>query len=765
MANGDSPETIRLLKEIRDAIRTGYEKGPTGAGTPAAPAAPAEPQDWGQIVKDSHKAAETARAMARSLEEQNKSQKEINEQKFIAWEQDKKNLEALKELKEVSDEAFDRETERHAATEEALKEHIALKKAAAKQEAEAKEEADEREKTRQEATEQAQARIDARVRRTVDATTEFGSSLAANLKITEKTVASSKNLGKSMEGLYRVGKKMFEEPQSWLEFNTMMVNLGSEYIYTMVDNMLNLAAALYETEQAFQRATGASLETAQGITEVYVATRDLGVELKDVAATYETLYDSVTEFANITQAEQEQLTRVTVTLGKLGVEASAAATGIQVATKALGQSEFEASQTQLELAALAIDIGKTPKAMASEFAAAAPQLAKFGNQGVDAFKRLSIASKITGMDIGKILSLVEKFDTFEGAAKQAGMLNAALGGNFVNAMELMMETDPIGRFEMIRDSILDAGLSFDDMSYYQKKFYTEAAGLSEVNDLALLLSGNMESLTGNIGMTSAEIEAMEERAQSMMTLQEAWNALVAEMTPALTGAITHLRTLTAWIIENKEEIVLASKGLFVFVTVMLAGFALVSSGALAMAAGIAAITGAFGALIYLLFDMDVGASKFWEGLGEIAGGFESITAAASLIPNVFKGVAGATIGVTHEMFGREVGASKFVDGLGEHGVAGGFEQMAVSAQAAQISLQGVDTVAAQKVTGLAQATVQAQTAVTAAQIAATTTPAGVAAPSAAALMQKLIINVGGTTFEKEVKTILGKEIRDQTLNV
>ena len=40
-----------------------------------------------------------------------------------------------------------------------------------------------------------------------------------------------------------------------------------------------------------------------------------------------------------------------------------------------------------------------------------------------------------------------KFDTFEGAADQAGKLNAALGGNFVNAMDLMMATNPAERLE------------------------------------------------------------------------------------------------------------------------------------------------------------------------------------------------------------------------------------------------------------------------------------------------------------------------------
>jgi hypothetical protein len=61
--------------------------------------------------------------------------------------------------------------------------------------------------------------------------------------------------------------------------------------------------------------------------------------------------------------------------------------------------------------------------------------------------------KVTGMSMESILSITNKFDTFEGAAEMAGKLNAALGGNFVNAMDLMMATNPAERFEMIREMI------------------------------------------------------------------------------------------------------------------------------------------------------------------------------------------------------------------------------------------------------------------------------------------------------------------------
>ena len=115
-------------------------------------------------------------------------------------------------------------------------------------------------------------------------------------------------------------------------------------------------------------------------------------------------------------------------------------------------------------------LGLAPAQLSAQFAQMGPQLAKFGLEGGKTFKELARLSKITGMEMGKILAVTNKFDTFEGAATQAGQLNAALGGNFVNAMDLMMATDPAERFNMIRDSILDTGLTFDTMSYYQKQF-------------------------------------------------------------------------------------------------------------------------------------------------------------------------------------------------------------------------------------------------------------------------------------------------------
>ena len=209
----------------------------------------------------------------------------------------------------------------------------------------------------------------------------------------------------------------------------------------------------------------------------------------------------------------------------------------------MGMSAEAAGQQMLNLEKFAEELGRSPQKLAEDFAGAGNMLAKMGDQGVGAFKDLQIASKITGLEMQKMLNITDNFDTFEGAAAQAGKLNAALGGNFVNAMDLMMETDPAARFNMIRDSILDAGLSFDEMSYYQKNFYKEALGLQDVGDLALMLSGNMEAIPGAIQKTSQEFEEAADRAKTVATFQEQLNILFAEMIPIVTPLIDMFRSL------------------------------------------------------------------------------------------------------------------------------------------------------------------------------------------------------------------------------
>ena len=282
-----------------------------------------------------------------------------------------------------------------------------------------------------------------------------------------------------------------------------------------------------------------------------------GVSLEETTKAQAALITTVTDYTLMGAAQQKQLALSATRAQELGVAFNDYAQGIQNSTKMMGMSMGAAQVVQDELAATARALGRDQGEFAAAFAKSGSALAKFGNQGVKAFKDLQRISKITGMEMDKVLQITNKFDTFEGAADQAGKLNAALGGNFVNAMDLMMATDPAERFEMIRGSILDAGLSFDDMSYYQKNFYKDALGLSDVGDLALMLSGRMDLLGDSTNQSAESIEQQRERAQALVKVQDAWQLILTQNAQEL----TELAGTIQWVVAIALEFSWVIKGL------------------------------------------------------------------------------------------------------------------------------------------------------------------------------------------------------------
>ena len=390
----------------------------------------------------------------------------------------------------------------------------------------------------------------------------------------------------------------------------------------------SLAVDLANAEANFMKATGASKDFARSMTMSYVETRKFGASVEETSEAMGNLYSTFTDFTFLNSDTQEELTMTTTLLTKLGVESGVVAKNIQISTKALGMTGVQAAQTQLDLAKFAEELGVPIGKMGEDFANNGNMLAKMGDQGVEAFKDLAIASKVTGMEMSKILAITDKFDTFEGAAEMAGKLNAAIGGNFVNAMDLMMATDPNERFQMIRDSILDAGLSFDDMSYYQKKFYTESLGLSDVGDLALALKGDMDMVDESVGRTSQSYEEAAARAKEMQTLQENLNIVFQNLIPVVTPLVDIMVDFTGWLAENHEMVrkvigALTILGGIILGIAALAG--LLASPFLAFAAAIGLVIAGIMMLSDMFFNRDVGASTFLEGTEKLAHAFETIS--------------------------------------------------------------------------------------------------------------------------------------------
>mgnify|MGYP003966065805 CR=1 FL=1 len=362
----------------------------------------------------------------------------------------------------------------------------------------------------------------------VDAARDLGKSLGSALgPYGSHPVFNVANLGKVAKA-FRGGGNAVRA----FGFNLVKAGIGA-----FINSMIKLVFIMNESESAFRKATGGNKSLAREMTNGYERTRKYTVSVQENQEAWTKLHGTFTDFTMASAATRADLADNVAIMSRLGVSADVSSKAMQTLTISFGDTAETASRSLLELRAAAVDLGVAPAMLIEQFGSMGNRLAKMGSQGVDAFKDLARISKITGMELGKLIALTEKFDTFEGAAERAGMLNAALGGNFVNAMDLMMETDPAARFEMIRDAIKDTGLTFDDMSYYQRKFYTEAAGLEEVSDLAALMRGDMDALSGGLNQTSADYAQAAEEARNMATFQERIQALFMRLIPVLTPVI------------------------------------------------------------------------------------------------------------------------------------------------------------------------------------------------------------------------------------
>lgn len=269
------------------------------------------------------------------------------------------------------------------------------------------------------------------------------------------------------------------------------------------------ASSLAKVAGANEQLQSVLSNTARGATAY-------GISFEQAGRAIEGLYTNLNTFSDLNKGVQEQLTISVAKLDKLGISSQESSKQIGTLSQIMGMSEVQAAKTSEELAGFALAIGKSPQQISQDFAGASNQLAGYGKNMVNVFKDLEIQSKATGVAVGDLIGITEKFQTFEGAATAAGKLNAALGGGFINAMELLEASaeNPAAAIDLLRTRLDDAGLAFEEMSFYEQKMIVDAGGFKSIEEASRILS-----------MTNAEREkaakADAETANSQKLLNEA----------------------------------------------------------------------------------------------------------------------------------------------------------------------------------------------------------------------------------------------------
>jgi len=350
-------------------------------------------------------------------------------------------------------------------------------------------------------------------------------------------------------GLTKDGGKMFD---NWADkadgFGKKMKqllnvkNLAAAGITKVAEATVALALEQDAAAVAFNKATGQAGEYNSQIRGLERSMVNAGVTSAEAGQAFADLFNTVTDFSNMSKKTQMDLAKTTAILNELGVSSSESAQSIQFLTKVMGQSTGQAAAQTRELFAFAQELGVSAAAMSADFIKMQPQIAALGDTGVQAFKDLQAQAKATGMSFDSLLSITAKFDTFAGAADQVGKLNAIMGGPFLNTLEMVAETDPAERMRKLSEGINASGLSFDQMSYYQKKAMTSAAGLNSEMELAMLMSGKLEDARGPV-KTQADLEKLQAQTTEFNTVMDEMKQLAMSLAVSLGPVVSMIKTI------------------------------------------------------------------------------------------------------------------------------------------------------------------------------------------------------------------------------
>lgn len=331
------------------------------------------------------------------------------------------------------------------------------------------------------------------------------------------------------------------------------LTVAQNMIANIADESRKLILAQDQALVSFAQATSAQKLYGDQLIALEANMSQHGVTMDIANESMISMVQNIKSLNKMSKTQQNTISETTALLNKFGVSADTTTGNIQFMTATLGIGAAESAKYQRELFTLAREVGMPPAEMAEQFKSAGPKLAAFGKQAGKTFKKLSIAARNANMEVEQLLTITEQFDTFEGAAESVGKLNALLGGPFLNSMEMVMETDPTERMKKLSDGLRSAGKSFDQMSYYERKSIASAAGLADVNELALVMAGNFEGMSAQANLSSSDIEKLAATSKDYNSIMDELAQAYREFAISMAPVIDSVKSVLQWLQELNPE--------------------------------------------------------------------------------------------------------------------------------------------------------------------------------------------------------------------
>jgi len=260
----------------------------------------------------------------------------------------------------------------------------------------------------------------------------------------------------------------------------------------------DLATAQLAQTTAFNKATGAAGAYNDAMQDAIA--RNLlfdptGLKTAEVVGK---MFETFNQFTmNGVSPAEAALVDVAVVLEAFGVSTDASVKSFQLLRTGFNQTESEIANTVLGLENFAEGIGISTSKMITDFNSAMPTLAMFGSDAERVFRETAAAAKSSGFAISEFLDVMDLTDTFEQSTNSAQMLNAILGGRFIDSFELLNAETPTEKMKVFQQALQSANVTaetFNNNRFLARAFVDAIPGIDDTAELIKLTEADFNSL-------------------------------------------------------------------------------------------------------------------------------------------------------------------------------------------------------------------------------------------------------------------------------
>ncbi len=322
------------------------------------------------------------------------------------------------------------------------------------------------------------------------------------LSLTEGVVGGMFNIGKAILSIpFKIFDGLIEKAQAGgggnelaQAFEDVRKEFGSfkqDVAKNVIETARSMKGELANTGLSVFKVFGTLADRLKFVTEL----------AKGMGASFHTLGPEIAKNSEVIGAFQKGLGLSAEEMGGVGERAMAMGTTMTEQLQDIANMSLQMGDAfGLSAKMISRDVGKMIK-----------DVKNFGSLTVKEMTEAVVYTKKLGIEVNKLLGLIDKFDTFEGAAESAAKLSQAFGVN-VNAFEMMKEQDPSKRLAELKKQFELAGKSADNLSRQELKLVADATGLDEATAKLALSSKNQ-------GVSMDDVKKKSDAAQKKQLTQ------------------------------------------------------------------------------------------------------------------------------------------------------------------------------------------------------------------------------------------------------